>query len=58
MNAADLPERSVVATRDHVWLKGADDSWYRTTSDDSFSDYDIQGELDAGAKVLRVGRDG
>ncbi len=58
MTAAALPEGSVVATGDHVWLKGGEDSWYRTTSDDSFSDYDVQGELDAGAKVLRVGRDG
>ncbi len=58
MNAADLPEGSIVATGYNVWLKGAEDSWYRTTSDDSFCDFDIQGELDAGAKVLRVGRDG
>ncbi len=60
MNAADLPEGSVVATANFAYMKR--DPWcdppWESNSGARLSDSDMQDLLARGAKVLRVGRDG
>lgn len=53
--AADLPQHSVVASDiTIIWLKLAPNYW-RSTDGDGGSDSWMQGHLDSGAQVLRVG---
>ncbi len=60
MNAADLPEGSVVANNKKAWIKTSPSNYsqWRGTSGGYYPDKLVQDAIDAGAKVLRVGSDG
>jgi hypothetical protein len=55
--AADLPERSVVASEHHAYIKNhpTPTAPWRGTSGGYFADWKVDEELASGARVLRVG---
>ncbi len=62
MNAAELPEGSVVATEHTAWIRTdipVGGSQWKSTNGSLVGDWKIDQALTVrGAKVLRVGRDG
>jgi hypothetical protein len=56
-SAADLPDGSIVATHDAVYIKTNPTKWsaWRSTWGGYHSDRDVQDRLVEGATVLRIG---
>ncbi|GAA2347502.1 hypothetical protein [Dactylosporangium salmoneum] len=59
MNAADLPDGSIVAARDIVFIKNGDREWpWRGTRGGLHADCVIDDYLQRDGRVVRVGVDG